>query len=145
MFRFRLVRLLDYRRLREERLEQDLHRRQQQLQQEETRLTALQNDCRLLEEQLAASRGAALFGEEVQRWRRYYQLLKQRVATQMAAVAGAANAVATTRQELLTARQEKKILEKLREKAYQQYVYEHTRREQQHFDELTIMRSRYEH
>jgi flagellar export protein FliJ len=143
MYRFRLARVLDYRRLRQERLERDLYQRRHQLQQEEIRLTALQDNCRQIEQQLSTSQGATLCADDVLRWRCYYQLLEHRIATQKDIVAAAVKALAGTRQDLLLARQEKKVLEKLGDKAYQQYIQEHTHREQQRLDELAITRSRY--
>jgi flagellar export protein FliJ len=143
MFRFRLARLLDYRRRCEEYIERDLRQKQHTLQEEQTHLAALQEDRHNLEEQFSNTQGSDLFGAEVQRWRVYYQALEQRMTVQETVVIDATNAMEATRQELLTARQEKKVLEKLEDNAYQRYSQERRHHEQRLLDEIAIIRSRY--
>jgi len=144
MFRFRLERVLHYRRRREEQLEQECHRLQATLQREEEYLETLQAACREQQEQLDASQGAALLGEDLQRWHHYYQTLDQQVMTQKALLLKAMEALAAKRQELLGAWQEKMMLEKLGEKAREYYLREHSRRDQKLVDEIALTRLRYE-
>jgi flagellar export protein FliJ len=144
VFRFRLERVLHYRRRREEHLEREYHRLQALLQCEEESLETLQAACRGQQEQLDASQGSALLGEELQQWHRYYQTLDQQLMTQKALVLKATEALAAKRQELLGAWQEKMILEKLAEKAREYYLLEHSRRDQKRVDETALTRLRYE-
>jgi flagellar export protein FliJ len=72
------------------------------------------------------------------------QVLSQHIAAQQDVVAQAAQGVEEQRQQLLVARQETKVIEKLRDKAQRRALLEHTRREQQWLDELALMRSRHE-
>ena len=144
MERFRLQRVLDYRRRREEACEHALRQVQFLHQQEEARLAALQAEAQAQAEHLEDSRGAALSPTELQLWQRYHEVLAQRIATQQEVVAQAAQVVAEHRQQLLVARQETKIIEKLRDKARQRAVLELTRREQRLLDELALTRSRHE-
>jgi flagellar export protein FliJ len=59
-------------------------------------------------------------------------------------VTQAAQVVVEQRQQLLVARQETKVIEKLRDKVQRRALLDLTRREQQLFDELALMRSRHE-
>ena len=96
---------------------------------------------RLRKSTLRRSQGTTLTPAELQSWQRYHQVLSQRIAAQQDVVAQAAQVVEEQRQQLLVARQETKVIEKLRDKAQQRALLEHTRREQQLLDELALMRS----
>ncbi len=144
MERFRLQRVLDYRRQCEENCEHTLRQVQLLLQQEEARLEALQTEARAQAEHLENVRGAALSPAELQSWQRYHQVLAQWIAVQQDVVAQAAQVVIEQRQQLLVARQETKAIEKLHDKAKQRYLRELTSREQQLLDELALTRSRHE-
>ena len=93
---------------------------------------------------LEKARGLALSPAELQIWQRYHQVLTQRIAAQQDVVAQATQVVAEQRQQLLVARQETKIIEKLRDRVQRRALLEGMRREQQLFDELALMRSRHE-
>lgn len=144
MYRFRLQRVLDYRRQREDNCEHTLRQVQLLHQQEEKRLEALQTEAQAQEEHLENVQGATLTPAELQSWQRYHQMLAQWIAVQQGVVAQAAQAVAEQRQQLLVARQETKAIEKLRDKAQQRYLLELSGREQQLLDELALTRSRHE-
>lgn len=144
MFRFRLERVLRYRRRREEHLEQECRHLHAALQREAEHLETIQAACRGQQEQLYASQGSALLGEDLQLWQRYYQSLTQRAMTQKALVRKTTEALAAKRQELLGARQEKRMLEKLGEKARERYLLEHARHDQRGVDETALARLRYE-
>ena len=144
MAQFRLQRVLGYRRQHEEECEHTLRQVQLLHQQEATRLEALQAEAQAQEEQLEKAQGLALSPTELQRWQRYHQGLTQRIAAQQDVVAQAAQVVVEQRQQLLVARQETKVIEKLRDRVQRRALLELTRREQQLFDELALMRSRHE-
>jgi flagellar export protein FliJ len=141
---FRLQRVLDYRRQHEEECEHTLRQVQLLHQQEAARLEALQTEAQAQEEHLEKARGLALSPTELQSWQRYHQVLTQRIAAQQDVVTQASQVVAAQRQQLLVARQETKVIEKLRDRVQQRALLELTRREQQLFDELALMRSRHE-
>ena len=144
MARFRLQRVLGYRRQREEECEHTLRQVQLLHQQEAAQLAALRAEAQAQEEHLEQARGLALSPAELQSWQRYHQVLAQRIAAQQGAVDQAAQAVAAQRQRLLVARQETKVIEKLRDRVQRRALHERTRREQQLFDELALTRSRHE-
>ena len=144
MPRFRLQRVLDYRRRHEEECAQSLHQVQLLHQQAVARLEALQTEAQAQEEHLEQAQGTALAPAELQSWQRYHEVLAQRIAAQQDVVVPAAQAVAEQRQQLLVARQETKVIEKLRDKAQRRALLEQARREQQWLDELALTRSRHE-
>ena len=144
MERFRLQRVLDYRRQHEGECEHILRQVQLLHQQEAAQLEALQAEAQAQEEHLEQARGLALSPAELQSWQRYHQVLAQRIATQQGVVAQAAQVVAEQRQRLLVARQETKVIEKLRDRVQRRALLELTRREQQLFDEHALTRSRHE-
>ena len=141
---FRLQRVLGYRRQQEEECEHTLRQVQLLHQQEAARLNALQTEAQSQEEHLEKAQGTTLTPAQLQSWQLYHQMLSQRIAAQQDVVAQATQVVAEQRQQLLVARQATKVIEKLRDKAQRRALLEHTRREQQLFDELALMRSRHE-
>lgn len=64
-----VCRLLDYRHLREQQGAIELRQWQQQQEPETARLLALENDLRIVEQQLSETRGGRLFGDGVGRRR----------------------------------------------------------------------------
>jgi len=141
---FRLQRVLSYRRQHEEECEHALRQVQLLHQQEIARLDALQTEAQAQAEYLEKAQGTTLTLAQLQSWQRYHQMLSQRIAAQQDVVAQAVQVVEKQRQQLLVARQETKVIEKLYDKAQRRALLEHTRREQQLFDELALMRSRHE-
>ena len=141
---FRLQRVLGYRRQHEEECEHTLRQVQLLHQQEAAQLEALQIEAQAQEEHLEKARGLTLSPAELQSWQRYHQVLTQRIAAQQDVVAQAAQVVVEQRQQLLVARQETKVIEKLRDKVQRRALLDIARREQQLFDELALMRSRHE-
>jgi flagellar export protein FliJ len=140
MFRFRLERVLAYRRSQLETLEQELRKNVHTLQQEEAVLEDLHTSCRQQQEALAASEGQRLSGETLQMWHRHYRALEARVQMQQAVVGEAAQALAAKRQEVIAARQKKKMLEKLADIARQRHAMQMARDEQQRLDEIATTR-----
>ena len=143
MAAFRLQRVLGYRRQHEEECEHALRQVQLLHQQEAVRLDALQTEAQAQEEHLEKAQGTTLTPAQLQSWQRYHQILSQRIAAQQDVVAQAAQVVEKWRQQLLVARQETKVIEKLHDKVQRRALLEHTRREQQLLDELALMRSRH--
>lgn len=143
MARFRLARVLAYRRIQMHALEQELHQRLQKLQQEETALAGLQTLCRQQQEALVALEGHRLAGEALQMWHRHYRTLEAQVQRQHEAVLEATRALAVTQQEVITARQKQKMLEKMADTVQQRHTMQVARDEQQLLDEIANTRSSY--
>ena len=144
MSQFRLQRVLSYRCQREEACEHALRQVQLLHQQAVAQLEVLQMEAQTQAERLEKARGRVLSPAELQSWQRYHQVLTQRIAAQQDAVAQAAQVVVEQRQQLLVARQETKVIEKLRDRVQRRALLELVRREQQLFDELALTRSRHE-
>ena len=145
MFRFRLERVLAYRRLQMETLEQALFQSVKALQQEETALEGLHTSCRQQQEALAASEGQRLSGETLQMWHRHYRALAVRLQMQQAVVVEATQALAVKQQEVIAARQKKKMLEKLADTARQRHTMQMAQYERQRLDEIALTRLPHEY
>jgi flagellar export protein FliJ len=140
MFRFRLERVLAYRRLQMETLEHELVQSVKTLRQEETALEGLHTSCRQQQEALAASEGQRLSGETLQMWHRHYRALEARAQMQQAVVVEAAQALAVKQQEVIAARQKKEMLERLADAARRRHTMQMARYERQSLDEIAITR-----
>lgn len=145
MFRFRLSRLLEYRRQREEALKQALYQIRCHLQAQEAHLARLRSDRRALAEELLNSQGAIVQGTDIQGWRRRYQDLESRIVLQQDATDQAARTFAEAHHELVDNQQQKKMLERLKDKAYRQYIAERNHLAQRFLDEYAMTRSRNGH
>jgi flagellar export protein FliJ len=141
MWRFRLERVLAYRRLQVDTLEQELRQRSQQLQHEETALTELQTACRQQQADLVACEGQQLAGATLRMWREHYRTLETQRELQHATVLETAQALAVKQQEVVAARQKKKMLEKMADTARQRYSLKVARYEQQRLDDSATTRS----
>jgi flagellar export protein FliJ len=141
MFRFRLARVLAYRRLQVDTLEQELRQCVTTLQHEETALAEFQATCRQQQAELVASEGRQLAGTTLQIWRQHYRTLEAQVATQQAVVLQATQALAVKRREVIAARQKHKTLEKMADTAQQRYSVKVARYEQQLLDDIAQTRS----
>jgi flagellar export protein FliJ len=139
-----LQRVLSYRRQHEEECAHTLRQVQLLHQQEVARLEVLRTEAQAQEEHLEKARGLALSPAELQIWQRYHQVLTQRIAAQQGVVTQAAQVVAEQCQQLLVARQESKVIEKLHDRMQRRALLERARCEQQWCDELALMRSRHE-
>jgi flagellar export protein FliJ len=140
MFRFRLERVLTYRRLQVEALEQEMRASVNKVQHEETILQALQTSCRQQQEELADSEGQRLSGEALRMWRRHYRSLEAQMQRQQAVVLEVTQELAAKRQEVIAARQKKKMLEKLADTTRQRHTIKMARSEQQLLDDIANTR-----
>jgi flagellar export protein FliJ len=136
MYRFRLRRVLEYRQRHEEQVEQEFRAVQRLLQDEETSLQCLQQEYQQSLQTLRTTQDVGILGAELTLYYRYQQILRQKVEVQQAVVAKHTALVTAKQQELLQARQETKILEKLQEKEEKRYLQDLAKQEQHFFDEL---------
>jgi flagellar export protein FliJ len=141
--RFRLQRVLEFRRWCVTRLEHDLQTLASRLRQEESRLAELQHERQGQQEYVLTL--PALRGDDLQMWRRYDRQLEEHISQQQGVVQEAAQALRVKQQELVSARQEEKMLADLEEKARQRHRLTLARHEQQLLDEIAITRARYGH
>jgi flagellar export protein FliJ len=140
MFRFRLERVLAYRRLQVEALEQEMRDSVNKVQHEETILQGLQTSCRQQQEELVGSEGQRLSGEALRMWHLHYRRLEAQMQRQQAVVLEVTQALAAKRQEVIAARQKKKMLEKIADTARQRHAIKVARSEQQLLDDIANTR-----
>lgn len=143
MYRFRLQRVLEYRQRCEEDRQQALRQAQLLHEKEAVYLAELRMAAQAQEEALAATHGRGFSSAEWLAGQRYYSMLAQSVEAQEEVVKQVAQQVLAHRQQLLVARQETKVIEKLNEKAKQRYLADLVQRENQLLDELALTRSRH--
>jgi len=139
-YRFRLEAVLNYRRNLEELAQQALVEAEGLLARHLARLTELEDDL---------AQAIAAFEERKQRsmpaplYALHAQGIEQRereIASQQQLVASQQLAVSKARDELLTRVQERKIMEKAREKDQANYLHEQLRKEQNEMDEQMVLR-----
>ncbi|NLG79667.1 MAG: flagellar export protein FliJ [Firmicutes bacterium] len=139
-FRFRLQKLLEVRRLKEDALRQELARAQEALQREKAVLERLGAAHGATLEELRASVGGTLDVQWIAAYHRYLGFLAHRIEEQRAVVDRAAREEAAKREALIAARRARKVVEKLKERAYARYCEEVAREEQAFLDEVGTTR-----
>lgn len=145
MYRFRLQRILDYRHRRTESLAWALHLEQQRWHDDKAQLHALHAEKQAQQQQLDATQGRTVLNEELKMLHFAHRGLEQRIEEQEAVLARLTAILVAKQQALIKARQDEKMIEKLRAKQERRYVLESTRREQRQIDEVAITRSGHEH
>ncbi|MGE3540099.1 MAG: flagellar export protein FliJ [Candidatus Tectimicrobiota bacterium] len=143
MYQFRLQRVLEYRRRCEEDRQQALRQAQLLHNNELARLEELRLAAQAQAEALHDTPGTGFSSDEWRAWQRHYARLAQEVEGQQEVVTRTTERVVAQRQQLLVARQETKVIEKLDEQARQRYRAELAQRDNQLLDELALTRSRH--
>lgn len=139
-FRFRLQKLLEVRRLKEDALRQELARAQEALQREKAVLERLGAAHGATLEELRASVGGTLDVQWIAAYHRYLGFLAHRIEEQRAVVDRLAREEAAKREALIAARRARKVVEKLRERAYARNREEVAREGQAFLDEVGTVR-----
>ncbi|WP_334110474.1 flagellar export protein FliJ [Thermodesulfitimonas autotrophica] len=130
-FNFRLEPVLKYRAVKEERYIQTLAEAQRRLEEKETAYKS----C-------AAEYQASLEGNgrtlaELQQWAVYRQLLRERLKAEAAKLKEAIAQVDECRAAVLSARQERLTVEKVKERRYAAFLAEEGYKERRQYDELS--------
>jgi len=139
-FRFRLQKLVEVRRLKEDALRQELARAQEALERERAVLGKLAGARGATLEELRASVGGRLDVEWIAAYHRYLGFLAHRIREQGAVVDRLAREEAAKREALIAARRARMVVEKLKERAYARYREEIGRMEQAFLDEVGTIR-----
>ena len=106
------------------------------LESEKQRLLELEEEQNLCVDQFRTTVSKSINQLKVQQYNSYIKILKVRVKEQMKVIAVAEKNVEKKRTELMYAVQERKKLEKLREKAFEEYLSEEKIAEQKAVDEI---------
>ena len=144
MAQFRLQRILDYRHRRTEALKREFDEAKQCLKRETALLEQIQTEACLHSERFEATQGTAVLGDELQMAYRAYRHLQQQIAAQEAVTQQAEAVAEARRQTLIKAQQDKRMLEKLKEKEKRRDFSKRAMHEQHRLDELMMTRSHYE-
>jgi flagellar export protein FliJ len=137
--------VLDYRCQQTKNIEYKLHELQNCLQKEEACLKRLRDDTRVYEALLDDMQEATFSSEVLRNIYRVYFYLQDQIGQQEIVLQNTAANVMKQQKDLLKAKQEEKLLRKLKEKKNRQYIAERIMSEQRLLDELTIARFRYEY
>ncbi|MFZ5924105.1 MAG: flagellar export protein FliJ [Bacillota bacterium] len=140
MFEFRLQKLLEVRRLRENLRRQELAEARQALDRERSTLARLEEACEEVVQELRAGSEGALDVDRIAIYHRYLGLLTRHIEDQRAAVDRLAREEASKRAAVIAARRERMMVEKLKERAYARYREEVARMEQAFLDEVSTIR-----
>ncbi len=138
-FVFSLQKVLDYRQRLEEQAIRHFAEAQRRLQAEQLLLAQLiqtRQDCLMRSERRHRLPIPMLEVEQT-----YLSALEERIEQQVQRVAEAEEALEARRQELVEAQRERKALERLREKHYEQWRQELLRSEQKALDDLATVRA----
>lgn len=139
-YRFRLEAVLNYRRNLEELAQQALVDAEGLLARHLARLTELEDELAqaiaAFEERKQRPMPAALYALHVQG----IEQREREIAAQQQLIAAQQQAVSKARDELLTRVQDRKIMEKAREKDQAHYLHEQLRKEQNEMDEQMVLR-----
>lgn len=139
-FRFRLQKLLEIRRLKEDLQRQELARARQALDREKANLAELKGVQAEAIDELRAAFEGVLDVDRIASYHRYLGLLAHHIGDRQAAVGRLAREEAAKRAAVIAARRERKIVEKLKERAYARYRDEVAHMEQAFLDEVGTIR-----
>ena len=138
MFHFNLQQVLNLREQKEESRELEFAQAKRRLEQEEERLTFFKNRRDRCQRELLEHERQGVSQEEIALYGPYMEFLKSKIQLQIELVASARNQMEKKKAELLDARKDRKILERLRSKRYQIFMTESGRREMKQLDEVAL-------
>lgn len=139
-FSFPLQFLLDYRKRREDKLKKELAGVIEEENQEKMILTRLRKKMALCQEELYSKESNGMELAMVLLYYSYMEKLIAQISEQKRKIEKIARKREKIREELLKASQEKKLMEKIREKRWARFIYLKGKLEQQLIDESAISR-----
>lgn len=142
VFRFRLGTLLHVKEQLEKSAKNELGLAVVRLEAERGQLFALERELTAIREDLAASVTGSIVPGRIRSLHAFLEAREIVRNHQQEAVKKAAQTVDTIRDRVVTLMQERKVLEKLREKEWEQYRVETIQEEQRQVDELVTYRGR---
>jgi len=139
-FHFKLDALLRVRKERENVARQDLSVARQDLQEHLEYMGKLENEGQAVEDAMRFNKNAKIDAADLAIHRQYMEVLKVRISHQQDKVMESKNVVEGKRQVVTQAMQERKVIEKLKEKQYAKWRSEVESAEKAFFDEQGTMR-----
>jgi len=137
---FRLQKVLKVKQLKQDIEEQKLAVSKQHLNEERNHLVELKERERNFLDQLKEKRLASSRGHEIQKYSSYQRQVEKYVEQQNQNVQVASDAVDEQRSNLIQAAQETNMIDKLKERAYEQYLRRMDSVEQKQVDELSQLK-----
>lgn len=142
MYRFNLQILLEHRKRIEEGIQLELSRMQREFERERQRLAALKEEKDYYENELAAREEKRVDVDEGMLYRDYLKGMRMKIIKQKDIIAKIIPELDQKREALLTATKKRKVLEKIREKDWKQFLNRLEKREGMQLDEIGIRKYR---
>ncbi len=140
MFHFHLQQILNFRRQHEETKEFELAQTRRVLRQEEERLAFFRNRRDQCQQELLGRQKAGVSPGEISIYHAYAEHMKEKIQLQIEALETARKQVEEKKEEVLAARKDRKILDRLREKKHQVFLADSRRQERKQLDEVAVGR-----
>ena len=135
-YKFKLQKLLDYRIIMEEEKKNHLSLSIKRLEEEKDRLFDLRNKQKEMGKIFKEKTSQGIAVNELKLLVNYIDYYKRGIKEQKTRIKMAEDYVSTCREELISATQEKKMIEKLREIDYSKYLYTEQKKEEKLVDDL---------
>jgi flagellar protein FliJ len=135
-FVFKMQSLLNIKTQMEESLKNELGKAVQKLELEKNKLKKIEIDKDECINNLKSKSSKGIIVSKIQEYNSYISLLKERMKIQKENINYAQNIVDKYREQLIKMMQEKEMLEKLKDKKYQEYLLEQAKAEQKINDEV---------
>jgi flagellar FliJ protein len=135
-YRFGLQKLMDFREKMEDEKKNQLSLAQKRLEQERDKLSELRKRQKEMEKAFNEKTSKGIAVNELKLLMNYIDYYKREIKQQRMKIKMAEDYVAACRQELITATQEKKMIEKLKEIDFKKHLYEEQKKEEKLIDDL---------
>ena len=135
-YKFKLQKLLDYRINMEEEKKNQLSFAVKRLEQEKDKLSELKLKQKEMDNNFKEKTSEGIAVNELKLLANYIDYYKRGIKEQKTRVKMAEDYLSTCREELITATQEKKMIEKLKEIDFEKYLYEEQKKEEKLIDDL---------
>lgn len=136
VYKFRLQKLLDYKKSLEEEKKNELGKAFKRLEEEKNRLFALKQSLNEMNSTFQEKTSQGLAVNKLKILANYIDYYKRGIKEQRTKIKMAEEYLSICREELIKATQEKKMVEKLKETDYNKYLYNEQKKEEKLVDEL---------
>lgn len=135
-YKYNLQRLLDIRISKEQEKKNQMGLAVQRLEKEKQRLKLIKEELYLMKNRFAEETSEGMEVNELKLLINYINYYKRSIKDQKLKIKMAEDHLSICRAELLTATQEKKMIEKLKEKDFEKYLYQEQKKEEKLVDDL---------
>lgn len=136
VYKFRLQKLLDYKKSIEEEKKNELGKAAKRLEEEKNKLLALKQRLNEMNSRFQKKTSQGVAVNELKILANYIDYYKRGIKEQRTKIKMAEDYLSICREELIKATQEKKMIEKLKETDYNKYLYNEQKKEEKLVDEL---------